>query len=243
MSAGQRRPQVIPERGKRVVLIAARPDLGNPDRALAGTIENIDRIGWILVSVVDPSRFMDALRMVVNGLVDFVVSAKPEYFPYVIMSADLGAYGSQSAIGAERTRMLPRLGNGDSPRQRRPQPVERTDEPAAEPGQVSKVGHLPETVTGGRTELVDRSARDQTLRPTSVRRPKLVGPESEFGRAVAQSGHAEARAEIRMPATDPLPQTPAFAGAESGTHVPDPVRRPRASDRRGRVVSGDRRRH
>jgi hypothetical protein len=65
---------------------AACPAPGD-DRRLIGVLEEIRRGGWRLVAVVDPRQQLQALAMVVNGMADVVVVAKPEHFSVVHLAS------------------------------------------------------------------------------------------------------------------------------------------------------------
>jgi len=124
VSARTQRPQMVPERGLRVALLAQR-NMSDP-MLLSATAE-LQRIGWTLAAVVEPERFRDALRMLLAGMADRVVVLRPEEFP-VLAAADLAAYGTVPAVNAGRTRLLPRPGSeaaAASLRQRRPEPLLR----------------------------------------------------------------------------------------------------------------------
>lgn len=170
--------------GTRVVLLAPRSE---PGKATAAALADIARLGWILAAMVEPDRFLDAMRMVLGGLVDLVVVANPEDLPHILTGPDLAAYGTPGRAGDGRTHMLPRP-DGSSP-SRRPQPVDRGDSSA------------------------EIRRRDTGFEPE--KREPLTG----IPPRAAESG--------------------ANAGSQFGTQVP----RRRASDRRSRVGSGNRRRH
>lgn len=166
MSDRTRRPQAVPERGLRAVVVAPRK--GEPGKALAATLAELDRVGWILAAMVEPDRFLDAVRMVVNGLVDRVVVVKPEYFPVIVMATDLASLAAAEPVGArnKRIRLLPRPGADEQTRMltrnRRPGPI---DDP--EP----------------RTQDTDLAAAE------------TANPRSEFRHAAAEFGHAAAESD------------------------------------------------
>lgn len=100
MSA-QRRPAV---RGERAVLIMPRDDYASRDASRVETaLDAIAREGWHLVAVLDPAEYLQAHRMVADGLVDVIVAARPEYLPSLRYAADLTPRDRQG-----RTRVLPR---------------------------------------------------------------------------------------------------------------------------------------
>jgi hypothetical protein len=155
MSGAQRRPQPFAELGLRVLLIAERR-MANPH--LQAALAEIERIGWIFVSIVEPGRYLDAVRMLSSGLIDRVVVLRPEDFP-VISAGDLATYASQTSAGAARTRMLPRL-SSEQVRLRRPQPVERPAEVAPPTGDVPDP----------HTQLTDRDPATRLPRRTASER-------------------------------------------------------------------------
>jgi hypothetical protein len=145
---------------KRVVLVMPKPDPKNlsdgDSRRLQSTLDQLAALGWIPVAVIDPSRHLDALRMVLGGMADLVVVTRPEDFPLVRLSSDLDA-----SRAGRRTMRLPRPDRTDTdPRQRRPQPLEH-GQPAAVPQQ--------------RTQLVDRT------QPVEERRTRTARPVRDVG--------------------------------------------------------------
>lgn len=193
MSERDRRPQAIPERGLRVVLLAPRK---MTDPTLLSATAEIDRVGWILVAVIAPEKFVDALRMVLVGLVDRIVVTQISDLPNIVLAADLGLYGTAPAGGRwreERTRILPRGGAEATTallRQRRPGPVERPQpvEGPAEGGEEERAEfrHRAADLASARpdssTEIAQARAEFGTQVPTGRRRAS-----DRHGRTVAQS--------------------------------------------------------
>lgn len=214
----------LPRHGKRVVLIIPKPDPadlgGGDDKRLAGALDQLAALGWRLVAVVDPSRHLDALRMVLDGLAEHVVVTRPEDFPLVVQAADLGRARADSSKGARTQRIL-----------RRERDVHSVNTPGGPGGLHSPVEE--------RTKLIDRSAA----------RPRIPQPPAESGRTVAEFGQPLPDLEIRHATTDLAPeiaQAPARSGtnpgSEFGTPVPNPPARRRASERHSQVAMQDRRR-
>ncbi|WP_433304229.1 hypothetical protein ACQP2F_14335 [Actinoplanes sp. CA-030573] len=62
----------VPGRGTRAVLIFPRPNPEEPghgsSKLLAVALEQFSRLGWHLVATVDPSKYMDAVRLVSQGV-------------------------------------------------------------------------------------------------------------------------------------------------------------------------------
>lgn len=96
--------------GLRVVLVAPQPAAG--DRALAATLAAIVEYGWDLVGLVTPENHLEALRLVVSGEADAVLAARPEYVRAVMFTGDLPSPMGDAGPRNERTRMVPRHGEG-----------------------------------------------------------------------------------------------------------------------------------
>jgi hypothetical protein len=125
-TAAQRRGQLGVQRGQRVVLVIPRRESSSPQR-LAAALDGIRQQGWVVASVVDPERHLDALRMVVAGLADVVVAVNHTDLPSLKFASDLGKRRYEKTARTER---LPRpdlepaptdVAQDESPRHRRPQ--------------------------------------------------------------------------------------------------------------------------
>lgn len=75
-------------RGQRVVLVIPRDGSGSK-QGLSATLDEIARLGWVLVSVIDPARHLEALRMVLDGVADVVLADRPEHMPSVRIGLSL----------------------------------------------------------------------------------------------------------------------------------------------------------
>ncbi|WP_229068385.1 hypothetical protein [Actinoplanes sp. DH11] len=136
-----RRPQLVPPPGHRVVLVIPRADRG-PDRAMNNALNEIGRRGWTLVAVVDPAEHRKALRMVVDDMADVVLATRPEHMPSLRFAHHLGGDRRSSAarpassvrpqqaaevVSTVADALPMRSPDLSAPRrERRPQQVERT---------------------------------------------------------------------------------------------------------------------
>lgn len=174
MSERDLRPQPVVERGLRVALVAPKR---MTDPVMLRTLADIERVGWIMVCVISPERFYDSLRMIMQGLVDRVVIARPEYFPHVVLASDLHALAS-SRPAQGRTRILPRTSNAPEFRTRRPQFVsELSDTEVASPIEDE-----------GRTRPVDR--RPEFRRAVADSATPRPDPSAEIPQSPARSANA-----------------------------------------------------
>jgi len=90
-------------------------------------LDAVDRLGWELVGVIDPSDFKTAHRMIADGQADIILAASQSDLPSVALASDAGAPPNQ-----RRCRILLRPIDEDvSPRQRRPQRTQRLTAPLA----------------------------------------------------------------------------------------------------------------
>lgn len=96
------------------------------DRKLMAVLDQIEQGGWELVAIVEPERYLEALRLVLDGLADVVVVTRPEDFPVIQLASNLNISGRG---WEERTQIVPRPAS--EPRQR-PRLVGPEDRP--EPG-------------------------------------------------------------------------------------------------------------
>lgn len=102
----------------RVVLVVPNHGDDNP-RALTSALEQIGHLGWTLVSVVDPSSAIDALRLVVEGRADVVLATRAEHLPQLCLAADLPSRTERPGSGRTWLWSDGRVGT----RQRRPRPI------------------------------------------------------------------------------------------------------------------------
>lgn len=128
-----RRPQLVPAPGKRVVLVVSREIPTDPelpeDRRLMAVLGEIEQGGWTLVGIVEPERYLDALAMVVDGLADVVAITRAEDFPVIRLASQLNATSPArtqlvARPGMSRTRAVRRrpqiVGADEEPGERRP---------------------------------------------------------------------------------------------------------------------------
>lgn len=124
MNARAVRPQSVPEPGQRVVLVIPRS--GEHTRALTAALDEITRLGWELVGVVDPRDHLDALRLVVDGAADVVLATNPDHMPALRFAWQLDGMGSTMPVirsGTVPSGTVARSRTQLVDRQRRPGPV------------------------------------------------------------------------------------------------------------------------
>lgn len=86
MKARDERPALVYGEGTRVVLIAHK----SSDRAqLSSALNSIARQGWNLITIVEPDRPTDALRLLLDGAVDALVATRREFLPAMYAAGDL----------------------------------------------------------------------------------------------------------------------------------------------------------
>lgn len=116
------RPQLVPEPGNRVVLVVPRSGPEAEGARLMAALDQIAAAGCDLVAVVDPAQGKDALRMVVDGEADLIVTTRPEYFPLVRFAGGFGNERTRPVLRAQATGTNVADDRADA-RHRRPQPV------------------------------------------------------------------------------------------------------------------------
>ncbi|WP_157437809.1 hypothetical protein [Actinoplanes subtropicus] len=172
------------------MLLAPRSE---PGKATAAALASIERLGWILVSMIEPDRFLDAVRMVIGGLVDLVVVAKPEDLPHILTGPDLAAYATPGAAGGERTRMLR---TDVSPRQRRPQFVDRDGLPVGGAEAVERPAEIRRCDTDFKPKTREPLTRSgPAIPPRAAESGANVG--SEFGTQVPNREQRPRTSELR----------------------------------------------
>lgn len=114
---------LLPPPGQRLILIVPRGEL--VDRSLPAALERITRHGWILAAIMDPGDHLAALRMIVDGLADFVLATRPEHMPSLRFAYDLGSAGPSRLVSPGPEQELPQPAGQD--RHRRPLPFRDVD--------------------------------------------------------------------------------------------------------------------
>lgn len=157
-------------RPQRAILIALRSDQTGL-QATVDAMEQLARGGFELVGIVDPADHMIALRMVLDGIADVIVSTRPDHMPVLRFAGDAAWFAAKKVPA----------GAGGHQRQSRPMPRAELVEDSA-PGQVDRTGGQ---VDNGVDSRVDTTPTLPVVTSSRDRRTQLI-PRGE-SQAVARA--------------------------------------------------------
>jgi hypothetical protein len=161
--------------GTRVVLIIPRDKPESAPR-LKAALDELARLGWIPTAIVDPTQHLDALRMVLDGVVDTVVATDPSHMPSLRLTGTIdrqpGAKNGRTQMVArnERTAPVERVAQTPAPDHPwRPRPQLVRDEPAEATAEPLAQRSQPVTRTKVPTPSVERRSaqRSRVIRRTA----------------------------------------------------------------------------
>lgn len=153
----------------RVVLLARRdgflgPELRSVKSAVAG-IDQIIRLGYEIVGVIDPTRYRDAHQMIADGLADMILIFRFGDLPSVQLVGD--AEGQLYRHDSRERRAAPVLRPAsEEARWQHPQQAE----PVVRAARVAR----PEPASQQRTQFVDRGQVEPGQGDADRRRPQVI---------------------------------------------------------------------